>query len=432
MPRELAQLDMSRRATRVVVIAGLLVAGAWSMFAFRWYLGNTLAEYFNTQLNDVEIARLAVSLAPGDPLTHWRLGQVYQQKLPLDQQQQVIAEFQTAARLSPNDYRLWTSLGTAYEHSEDPIQAERALRQAVALAPSYAYPHWYLGNLFLRSGRYDEAFSELRFACDADPELRPELFNIVFQINGNDLEAMKKEIGPSSESHAEFAQYLLTVNRADDGLLVWNGLNDQQKKEFRNSGNAIMTKLLELKRFHDAVNVWNSLTTGVGAHGGVEEIVDGGFEEPLSHGAEVVFGWRLTPTPQMQLSVDSNRGHDSSRSLRLVFQAHNKLDAINVSQLVPVNSSTQYQVDFYVRTNKLQTATPPFVQVLDVDGTMLGQSAVAPTGDNEWTSVSFSFKSGSKTEAVTIRVAREACAADDLCPIFGTVWYDDFSIKRTN
>jgi hypothetical protein len=45
-----------------------------------------------------------------------------------------------------------------------------------------------------------------------------------------------------------------------------------------------------------------------------------------------------------------------------------------------------------------------------------------------------SFKTGDKTEAVTIRIARPSCGTDEapVCPIFGSVWYDDFSLQRRN
>ena len=58
-------------------------------------------------------------------------------------------------------------------------ESETALRRAVALAPAYSFPHWYLGNLLLRNNRFDEAFPELRTATEADNELRPQLFNFV-------------------------------------------------------------------------------------------------------------------------------------------------------------------------------------------------------------------------------------------------------------
>ena len=130
-----------------------------------------MAEYFNTTENNLEVARTAVSLAPDDPLPHWRIAQVSQKILPLDQQHHAIASYEKAVTLSPNDYRFWMALGRAYEQAGDPPKAEEALRRAVALAPSYSYPRWYLGNLLLRNARYDEAFAELRIATDEAGEI---------------------------------------------------------------------------------------------------------------------------------------------------------------------------------------------------------------------------------------------------------------------
>ena len=167
MPQELIQINVRRVPLRILLIVLLIGAAAWSYYSVRWYLGNTLAEYFNPAQNNLEVANWAVSMAPRDPLTHWRIAQVSQKLLPLDQQAPAIAEFEKAVSLSPYDYRFWMSLGRAYEQSGDVVKAEDALRRAVSLAPSYAYPHWYLGNLMLRNGRYDEAFSEIRIAGDA-------------------------------------------------------------------------------------------------------------------------------------------------------------------------------------------------------------------------------------------------------------------------
>src|SRR4029079_2260680 len=102
---------------RVVMWLLLWCDLAWSFFVIRWYLGNTLAEYFNTTENSIDLAQFASSIAPDDPLPHWRLGQVYQQKLTVDQIGQAITEYQKAISLSPNDYRFWLALGTAQEQA---------------------------------------------------------------------------------------------------------------------------------------------------------------------------------------------------------------------------------------------------------------------------------------------------------------------------
>lgn len=434
MAKEIIQISVRMLPVRLVLLILLLVAAVWSYFAVRWYIGNTLAEYFNPNENNIQIAQMAVSMAPGDPLTHWRIAQVSHKLLPLDQQAQTIAEYEKAVALSPNDYRFWMSLGTAYGRTGDNAKAEQALRQAVALAPSYAYPHWYLGNLLLRNARYDEAFAELRLAAEADSELQPQQFNLLWEIYSNDLEALNKAIGPMALARAKFALYLLTQGRFEDGLRFWDGLSSEDKKANKETAEAIITSLNAVYQYHNAAKVWNEISsekyrTEVG------RIFDGSFEDPVAYSPDFVFGWQVKNAPQMQVGIDPAKAHGGERSLRLMFQVRANLEGINVSQLVPLAPNTEYGFECFVRTEKLETGSTPQVQIIDpTNGTAIASSAMAPGGTNEWSPINLSFQTGEKTEAVFLKIVRVSCSTDEtpICPIFGAVWYDDFSFKRRN
>lgn len=434
MPQELIQVDARKISTRVVLVLFLLVAGLWSYYAFRWYLGNTLAEFFNTGDNNLDIAQVAETLAPKDPLTHWRLGQVSLKKLPLDQMGTGISELEQAVSLSPNDYRFWMTLGTVREQANESAKAEEALHQAIKLAPSYAYPHWYLGNLLLRSGRYDEAFHELRIASEADPAaLRPQLFNLLWEIYGSDPEALAKAVGSNPETRAGFALYLLNAHRYEEGLKVWSSLSAEEKKVNKPIGDAIVSALVSVPRFHDALAVWNDLAPTSSYRGEIGRITDGSFEEVITYGSDTVFGWQVKSAPQMQIGIDPQNSHNGGRSLRLVFQVRSQLDATVLSQLVPVQKDTSYDFECYVKTAQFQSGGPLTIQILDANGgTSLAVSPSAPDGDSDWSRVALSFKTSDKTEAVTIRIYRGGCGDGVVCPIFGNVWYDDFSITRHN
>jgi hypothetical protein len=121
--------------------------------------------------------------------------------------------------------------------------------------------------------------------------------------------------------------------------------------------------------------------------------------------------------------------------LKLVFQVRANLETINVSQLVAMQPHTEYELECFVSTNKLETGSAPQVVVLEA-GTdaLLASSAMAPGGTNDWSRISLPFKTGEKTEGVIVRIVRVSCSNDEtpVCPIFGSVWYDDFSIKRRN
>lgn len=435
MPQELIQLNTRRIVVRLLLLVLLIAAGVWSYSVVRWYIGNTLAEYFDPSESSLRVAQMAVSLAPDDPLTHWRLAQVSQRLLPLDQQAQAISEYEKAVNLSPNDYRFWMALGTASEQAGDAAKAEQALKQAVALAPAYAYPRWYLGNLLLRNGRYDEAFAELRLASQAESELQPQQFNLIWEIYNSDPEGLNKAVGDSPMARAEFGMYLLGRQQYEEGLRLWDSLSAGEKRANRKSGEAIVTSLIRAFRYHDAMRIWNDITVNDRFRAAAGRVFDGGFEDAGGYGGETVFGWQVGPVPQVQVGIDQVKSHSGSSSLRLLFHVRTNIENINISQLIPVEPNTEYDVEFYVSTEKVETGSPPLVQVSDpTTSAVLVASAPASNGTSDWNRVMLSFKTGDKTEAVTIRIARPSCGTEEapICPIFGTVWYDDFSFKRRN
>jgi len=434
MAHEIAHISVRKLPVKILLILLLLAAFVWSYFVVRWYLGNTLAEYFDPSEGTLDAAHLAARLAPDDPLAHWRIAQVSQKILPLDQQVGAIAEYEKAVSLSPNDYRFWMTLGTAQEQVGNPAQAELALKRAVALAPAYAYPHWYLGNLYLRNGRYDEAFAELRLASQADIELLPQLFNLVWEIYSNDPDALKTAVGESSPARANFALYLLGRDRADEGLRLWNVLTAEEKRANKDVGEQIIRNLITKLRYHDALQVWNDIMSEK-FHMEIDQIFDGSFEEPVAYAGDTIFGWYVKGAPMMQIGIDPNKSHSGERSLRLAFQVRTNIQDLNASQLIAVNPNKEYDFGFYVATDKLETGAAPQIQIVDANtGEALAQSTMAPTGTNDWQANNFSFKTKDKTQAIMLKVVRFTCTNEDnpICPIFGSVWYDDFTLKRRN
>jgi tetratricopeptide (TPR) repeat protein len=434
MANELIQISVRNPLIKILTLLLLIVAGIWSYFAISWYLGNTFAEYFDPAESRFDVAHRAMSMAPSDPLTRWRMAEVSLKNLPLDRQSEAIAEYEKAVSLSPNDYRYWMSLGTAYERAGESAKAEEALKRAVALAPSYAYPHWFLGNLFLRNARYDEAFAELRLASAADVGFQPQQFNLIWAIYGDDPEALKNAVGPTAAARASFALYLLSQKQFGPGLHLWASLKNEEKKANKETAMEIITSLASNYRFHDALNVWNDIANEK-YRTEIERVFDGSFEEDVEYGPEVLFGWQIRNPPQMQIGIDPNRNHGGARSLKLLYQVRSNLAEVNVFQLVPVQPRTEYEVECYVATDQLQTGRAPHVDILDpTTNGVLVASAPAPRGTSNWNRVSLSFKTGETTEAVTIRIVRLSCADENtpVCPIFGSVWYDNFSIKRRN
>lgn len=401
-----------------------------SWFVVRWYIGNTIAEYFHPEDHRLETAQMAVGLAPNDPLPHWRLGNLAQKELPPDQISLVVSEYEKAVSLSPNDYRLWMDFGASLEQSGEFDRAEKALREGVKLAPSYAYPRWYLGNLLIRTDRYPEGFAELQLASRANDQFYSQLYNLAWQLNKDDFDAMQAAVGTAPDVRAGFADYLVKRGHYDEGLRFWNTLSETEKRENRFASDSIITALMANHHYHQAMEIWNEVAPGPAYNAELGHILDRGFENNLAHGAGAVFGWQVQSNSQVQIGIDAGQGHSGSRSLRLFFQVRTHIDTINVSQLVPVEPNTEYDFECYVKTDKLESAETPFIVITNAgDETALATSSTAPSGNNDWQRITLSFKSGPKTEAIKVKMLRNTCPESPVCPIFGTVWYDDFDLK---
>ena len=429
MPDQLMQFKANAPA-KVLATLTLLLALLASWFVVRWYVGNTIAEYFQPETHRLETAQMAVGLAPNDPLPHWRLGNLAQKELPPDQISLVVTEYGKAVSLSPNDYRLWMEFGQALEQAGQFEKAEKALREAVKLAPSYAYPHWYLGNLLLRTDRYPEGFAELQRASGANDQFLNQLFNLAWQVNKDDFDSLGAAVGNTPGVRAAFSDYLTKRAHYDEGLRFWNTLSETEKRESRLAADSIISTLVANQRYHQAMEVWNEVAPGPTYYADLGHILDRGFEDNLAHGPGAVFGWQVQSNSQVQVGIDANQGHTGNRSLRVFFQVRAHIDAINVSQLVPVKPNSEYDFECYLKTEKLESAETPVVVIANAaDDSMLAGSVTAPSGTNNWQRISLSFKTSEKTEAIKVRMLRNSCPDSPVCPIFGTVWYDDFDLK---
>jgi tetratricopeptide (TPR) repeat protein len=429
MPDQLMEFKASAPMKALMTLMVLLSLFA-SWFVVRWYLGNTIAEYFRPEDRRIETAQLAITLAPDDPLPHWRLGNLVQTELPPDQIGMVVAEYEKAVSLSPNDYRLWMEFGGALEQAGDFDKAEKALREAVKLAPSYAQPRWYLGNLLVRTDRYEQGFAELRRASEANSQLFPQLFNLAWQLQKDNFEELKAAVGNTPGVRAEFSKYLVAHGRYDEGLRLWESLTDPEKRANRQASDPIISSLIGAQRYHEAMDIWNEVAPGPAYHASLGQILDRGFEDNLAHGPGAVFGWQVQSNSQVQIGIDAGQGHSGSRSLRLYFQVRSHIDTINVSQLVPVKPNTEYDFECYLKTERLESAETPFILIANAaNDAGLAGSVAAPSGSSNWQRVALTFKTGDKTEAVKVKMVRNSCGDSPVCPIFGTVWYDDFDLK---
>jgi tetratricopeptide (TPR) repeat protein len=424
-------LSFKPRALRWLLIIPALLAVTGATFAARWYVGNTVTEYTSTPDADgIEMARLGTRWAPGNALGHWRLGSFQEQNFSAANLAAAIAEYRSAVEVAPYDFRYWLELGRALEAGGDSQNAEKALRRAVELAPSYSQPQWQYGNLLVRQGRVDEGFAHLSAAAESDLRMQAPVFGLATQLFGDDPAALAKAL-PSPALRLKFALSLIQSGKPEAALAVLRSLSAADRKSQSEATDELIKAFIDGHYYHAALSLLRDSRNSSVALPAPEQIFNGDFETAIAAGDANIFHWAIATRSQAQIDVDNKEAHLGQRSLRIIFKSSGRLDNIPVSQTVIVEPDTQYKLQFFVRTDGLITASGPLLTVKDLAGAALATSSPIAGGTHDWQAVTLTFKSKPKDEGILISFAREACGEKDpVCPIFGTVWYDDFTLQR--
>ena len=424
-------IDLRAPVRRALVILPALLAILSAWFVVRWYVGDTVAEYApDNPASATELARLATRWAPGDPFAHWTLGVLEEKEFSANNLADAVHEYKIAVTLSPNDYRYWMELGRGLEAAGDNAGGERALGRAVELAPAYSLPRWYFGNLLLREGKVDEAFRQLARAGETNPQIRQQVFNLAGQVFGDDVEAMAKAACPSAALRVQLAIYLAGRQKFPEAMRIWSGT--QNRNNERELAEELRKQLIDAKQFHDALMVMREFEPDAGKLPMPEQFVNGGFEAGTTLTSSDSFGWSIASGSPAQMTIDS-QAHSGRNSLRIVFRAPTKLAVIHVSQAIVVEPDTQYHFECWARTNDLTTGSSPLITILSAtDNAPLVSSSPLPTGTNDWRRIALDFKTKPKSDGVIVKLTRQPCDDASVCPIFGTVWYDDFNLQRSS
>ena len=426
---QLAVINLRAKWQRLLLVlpVALALVGVW--FVVRWHIGNTLASPQGAP--DLELAQAAIKLAPDDPQTHFTLARLRSRTFLPEELAEAMRLLEQATALSPNDYRLWMELGRAREQAGNAEGGERALRRAAELAPHYADPRWFLGNLLLRQARYDEAFAELRLAGERYPErFRAQVFNVAWQVYSGDITRVAAAVGDSAQARASLAGYLLSLGHKDEALRLWATLSAADKRAQRTTGETIFQNLLAANQYHAALNIYREIAPEGEPTPALGQIMNGGFEEEIAAPGRSLFGWQVTQAPQARIHIDPRVGRSGERSLRVTLNAPEAFEWRNLSQFIVVESQARYRLQYYVRAEELKGLGTPVAYVLDAGSRgQLASSETLPEGTSEWRQVALEFTTAARTEAVMLIIARGDCPFPT-CPIFGRIWYDDFNLQR--
>ncbi len=429
MPEPIKTIELNKKTAAIILAAAVIGALIFLWFAVRWQLGSMLAELTRpTQPEAVQVADLALALAPGDPLSRWLRAAIEKEEFSEQAIERSVLLFEDVVRASPNDYRWWIELGRAYEQAEKPEAAEQALMRAVELAPAYTFPKWQLGNFYLRQGRTDEAFVELMKTTEKSSVYREQVFSLAWDYFDQDGLQVERFASDAPDVRRSLAMFFAARGASVDALRNWNMLTDEQKAEDPRLPRIMAQGLYDRRHFGEAVEF--ARQSGLDADAATGTVTNGDFEKFIGVPEETLFGWRVYRSDgRIDVTTDSAVKQAGNRSLRVTFKGYVAPELYNIAQMVAVEPLARYRLSWWTRTENLRSGGPPFLQIVNAnDDTQIAAGPPYDAGTQEWTQRTLEFAAPANSSGISIRTVRLNC--DGECPINGILWYDDFVLTK--
>jgi hypothetical protein len=416
MRTEMSSTSNRRWLISLQTVALLLLLGflSWNSFSIA---SASLYTTYGERTARLDAINLAVKLNATDPEPHYARSSI----LVNDDAAAANAEATQAVTLRPRDYVFWLGLAQTRERNNDLVGGIAAATEAVRLAPSYSQPHWRLGNLLVRAGRFEEGFNELRLAGVSNPSLLPSIIDLAWHLSQEDAEYVKRVIRPdTTEARLALSDYFRTHGKFTEAAEALSETGPAAN-EYRGR---LLSELITNKRFSEAYELW--LPTHASAQ--KNTVFDPGFEQRSSF-SEPGFGWRAVTSPRIAIAIDDQTAADGKGSLKIDFNGESDPNVVVLSQLVMVEANAHYTLKFAGRSDKLVSGGLPVLRVINASsGAVLGES-VLPQQTNGWAEYSTEFAVPADVWTVEIRLQRQNCMTGP-CPIFGALWLDNFSLQK--
>ena len=332
-----------------------------------------------------------------------------------------------AVRLSPHNDAGWQVLAQIQDVLGPPAAAEMAWQRAVELAPHNSDASWALANALLRNDKVEDALPYFAKACELNETLYPLAFELLWQVNGQQLESLQRVAGTTHKAQMSLVQFLAEQDQFDSAATLFKTL-DRRKLALDPLAPQFVQTLIARKQFSLARAAWLDLIEGVPAADG-NLIWNGDFEMPPVAKLLSQFDWQLGESKFARFGIEAGRGRNGSKALKAVFLGRDTTQLNGeVFQLLALKPGVQYRLEAYAKTEKLVTPEEGLRLAVYSGSTQLGASTLLAQGSNDWQRLAIEFTAPTTLDRTIVTLVRlPKYAYDD--PTSGEVWFDDFSLR---
>jgi tetratricopeptide (TPR) repeat protein len=371
-------------------------------------------------------------LEPGNAEAWDRIGEALAANFDNADSTQSVSFFERAVQVDAHSASDWMDLAQAYEINGELSQASHAYEQAQNDYPISADVLWKYGNFLLREGQTSQGLQEVHRALLTDPKLIPLAISRIWTFDPDVNVILHNVLPDKQEARFDALDFLAAKHEDAASLETWKQITAVAKTKPIDIRDAFpfLNELTSTDQAAKAERIWHEALAASGrpdtepADGSL--IWNGGFEEPIVNGG---LGWRFDQVPGAYISTDSNIQHSGEKSLRVDFTGGVNLDFHHVHQITPVEPSTHYIFQCFMRTDSISTESGMRFEVVDLNDNEVSLMTPDLTGTNPWTPLRIDVTTGRDTHFLDIRLRRLPSRLFDN-KLSGTVWVDDVSLRQ--
>ncbi len=335
-----------------------------------------------------------------------------------------------AVKANPLSPRNWMDLAQAYEANGDVIDANAAYQKAQQDDPISADVAWKYGNFLLRRGETTAGLEQVHRSLLGDPRLVPLAISRVWRSDP-DINAMLHQVLPENAPSWFYALDFFSAQHENDAAMeIWEDITSLAKTApiDLHAVFPFLQELISQDKVPETQRVWEEAIAAARWPSTTEathsQVWNGGFEDPIANGG---LDWRLEGGPGTYISIDSNIYHSGKKSLRVDFTGGFNVDFQGVHEIVPVEPSTTYKFEYFMRTQDISTDSGVRFEILDLNDNEVSLMTPDLTGTSEWTLKQAEVVTGRNTHFLDMRLRRLPSQLFDN-KLSGTVWIDDVSL----
>ncbi len=414
------------KITSLLLLSCLTILTAW-MIVWPWAAGFAIPQL----THDPDLLRAWRSHPAHRQYQYQYMGRIRQYSVGLQDYQEASKQYRMALRENPLSSQTWFDTARVHWWLGQIEEAKEALGLALRFNPSNSRLRWESALFQIQLEDYEGAVANLRHLVMTEPHQRRTYFTLIHTLM-RPADFIDTTLPAEPGVLSDYLDYLIRQGETENGRTVWRRLTDLRHSALDSRlVLSYVDMMLDHKDLSEAISAWDLLlrSRGIGRRNdSLGNVVwNDGFERDETWGAG--FDWRVGRSAGVEIGVSALSSTEGTRSLKVAFDGTHNPDLTAASQVVPVMPGSRYLLSGSIKTTGITTSNGPYLEVRDFLDSRRYAISESYVGDHPWSAVRVPFETSPKTQAVIIKIRRDASQKLDNL-IGGTAWIDQVSLQK--